>query len=141
MTEFIKTMAVLIVAFMTVYVIITLFQSKNNMSIIEGLTNEDGTTTSSRNGEAGSAASYADSIKAQVTKIQDELLVSKYRKDYENTIIHMDDLVSTMMIKQIQNMTIGGSDSKAIMSSLNNLNTLKSAKESLNVAMKYLDGI
>lgn len=140
MTEFIKTIGILTVAFMTIYVIIILFQPKNNNSIIEGLTNEDG-TTSSRNGEAGSAASYSDSIKAQVTKIQDELLVPKYRKDYENTIIHMDDLVSTMMIKQIQNMTIGGSDSKALISSLNNLNTLRSAKESLNVAMKYLDGI
>lgn len=136
MTEFIKTITVLIVAFMTVYVIITLFQPKNT---IEGLTNDDG--TSSRNGEAGSAASYADSIKAQLTKIQDELLVSKYRKDYENTIINMDDLVGTMMIKQIQNMTIGGSDPKALILSLNNLNTLKSAKESLNVAMKHLDGM
>ena len=139
MTEFVKTMAILIVAFMTVYVIITLFQPNNNINMIEGLTNEGGTT--SRNGEAGSAASYSDGIKAQVTKIQDELLVSKYRKDYENTIIHMDDLVGTMMIKQIQNMTIGGSDPKALILSLNNLNTLKSAKESLNVAMKHLDGM
>lgn len=138
MTEFIKTITVLIVAFMTVYVIIALFQPKNT---IEGLTNEDGTTSSSKSGEAGSAASYADSIKAQVTKIQDELLVSKYRKDYENTIINMDDLVGTMMIKQIQNMTIGGSDPKALILSLNNLNTLKAAKDSLNVAMKHLDGM
>ena len=139
MTEFVKTMAILIVAFMTVYVIITLFQPNNNINMIEGLTNEGGTT--SRNGEAGSAASYSDGIKAQVVKIQDELLVSKYRKDYENTIINMDDLVGTMMIKQIQNMTIGGSDPKSLMLSLNNLNTLKSAKESLNVAMKHLDGM
>lgn len=137
MTEFIKTIGVLFVAFMTVYVIITLFQTKNN-NIIEGLTNEN---SSSGSGEAGSSSSYADGIKAQVVKIQDELLVSKYRKDYENTIIHMDDLVGTMMIKQIQNMPVGGSDSKALITSLNNLNTLKTAKESLNVAMKYLDGI
>ena len=136
MTEFIKTIGILIFAFMTVYVIITLFQPKNNT--IEGLTNNE--LTSSK-GEAGSAASYSDGIKAQVVKIQDELLVSKYRKDYENTIIHLDDLVGTMMIKQIQNMTVGGSDPKALMSSLNNLNTLKSAKESLNVAMKFLDGM
>ena len=137
MTEFIKTVGVLFVAFMTVYVIITLFQTKNN-NIIEGLTNEN---SSAGSGEAGSSASYADGIKAQVVKIQDELLVSKYRKDYENTIIHMDDLVGTMMIKQIQNMPVGGSDPKALITSLNNLNSLKSAKESLNVAMKYLDGI
>lgn len=137
MTEFIKTIGVLFVAFMTVYVIISLTQPKNNISIVEGMEN----SISSNGGEAGSAASYSDSIKAQVVKIQDELLVSKYRKDYENTIIHMDDLVGTMMIKQIQNMSVGGSDSKALMVSLNNLNTLKSAKESLNVAMKYLDGM
>ena len=137
MTEFIKTMGVLVVAFMTVYVIITLFQPKKN-NIIEGLTNENSSASS---GEAGSSASYADGIKAQVVKIQDELLVSKYRKDYENTIIHMDDLVGTMMIKQIQNMPVGGSDPKALITSLNNLNSLKLAKESLNVDMKYLDGI
>ncbi len=137
MTEFIKTIGVLFVAFMTIYVIITLTQPKNNISIFEGMEN----ATTSNGGEAGSAASYADGIKAQVVKIQDELLVSKYRKDYENTIIHMDDLVGTMMIKQIQNMNVGGSDSKALISSLNNLNTLKSAKESLNIAMKYLDGM
>jgi hypothetical protein len=135
MSEFIKTIGVLFIAFITIYIIITLTQPKNSISI-EGMEN-----VSSSSGEAGSAASYSDSIKAQVTKIQDELLVSKYRKDYENTIIHMDDLVGTMMIKQIQNMTVGGSDSKALMSSLNNLNTLKSAKESLNIAMKYLDGM
>jgi hypothetical protein len=137
MTEFIKTIGVLIVAFMTVYVIITLTQSKNDTGIIEGMENG----TAPKSGEAGSAASYADSIKAQNVKIQDELLVPKYRKDYENTIVYMDDLVGTMMIKQIQNMAVGGSDSKALMSSLNNLNTLKSAKESLNIAMKYLDGL
>lgn len=137
MTEFIKTIGVLFVAFMTVYVIITLTQPKNNISMLEGMEN----ATMSSNGEAGSASSYADSIKAYGVKIHDELLVSKYRKDYENTIIHMDDLVGTMMIKQIQNMPVGGSDSKAFISALNNLNTLKSAKESLNVAMKHLDGM
>lgn len=135
MSEFIKTIGVLFVAFITVYIIISFTQPKNNINMIEGMEN------STSSGEAGSAASYADSIKAQCVKIQDELLVPKYRKDYENTIIHMDDLVGTMMIKQIQNMTVGGSDSKALMSSLNNLNTLKSAKESLNVAMKFLDGM
>lgn len=136
MTEFIKTIGVLFVAFMTVYIIIILTQPKSSVSMVEGMEN-----SISSNGEAGSASSYADSIKAQVVKIQDELLVSKYRKDYENTIIHMDDLVGTMMIKQIQNMNVGGSDSKALIASLNNLNTLKSAKESLNVAMKHLDGM
>ena len=136
MTEFIKTIGVLFVAFMTVYIIIILTQPKSSVSMVEGMEN-----SISSNGEAGSASSYADSIKAQVVKIQDELLISKYRKDYENTIIHMDDLVGTMMLKQIQNMTIGGSDPKALISSLNNLNTLKSAKESLNVVMKHLDGM
>jgi hypothetical protein len=133
MTEFIKTIGILIFAFMTVYTIVTMFQPKNNT--VEGLENQ------MSSGEAGSAATYADNIKAHVVKVQDELLVPKYRKDYENTIIHMDDLVGTLMIKQIQNMTIGGSDANALTASLNKLNTLKSAKESLNVAMKYLDGI
>ena len=135
MTEFIKTFTMLFIAFILMYAIVTLFTNKNIK--VEGLTNMTKDVMS--NGEAGSSASYSDNIKAHVIKLQDELLVSKYRKDYENTIINMDDLIGTMMIKKIQNMPIGGSDSNSFISSLNDLNALRLANESLNVSMKYLD--
>ena len=122
MLDFFKTMVVLTIAFLTIYVIINLFSSS---TIFEGMENATSATTS--NGIAGSAESYADSIKAQAVKLQDQLLVSKYRKDYENTIIHMDDLIGLLMIQQVQTMKTTG-DTKEIINSLNNLNTLKMSK-------------
>lgn len=135
MLDFFKTMVVLTVSFLTIYVIINLFNSSNNF---EGMENANVTNTT--NGIAGSAETYADSIKAQAVKLQDQLLVSKYRKDYENTIIHMDDLIGLLMIQQVQTIKTT-SDPKELINSLNVLNTLKMSKESLNVTMNFLDGL
>jgi hypothetical protein len=118
-------------------------------SVIEGLTNADGTiisgsdalssdTTAPSSGEAGTASSYAAAIKAQVVKLQDELLVAKYRKDYEAAIINLDDYIGYLMIKQTLNMKLSG-DIKANIEAINNLNILKSSKEALNSTMAFLD--
>ena len=118
-------------------------------SVIEGLTNADGTiisgsdalssdATAPSSGEAGTASSYSAAIKAQVVKLQDELLVSKYRKDYEAAIINLDDYIGYLMIKQVLNMKVSD-NLQANMISINNLNSLKSARDSLNSTMNYLD--
>ena len=120
--------------------VLKMFMLQN--SVIEGLTNADGTVspdaTPPASGEAGTAASYAAAIKAQVVKLQDELLVAKYRKDYETVIINLDDYIGYLMIKQSLNLKLNG-DMKSNMESINALNVLKSSKESLNVAMTFLD--
>jgi hypothetical protein len=113
-------------------------------SLIEGLTNEgdtkpDTTAVPSSNGIAGNAANYAAAIKAQVIKLQDEILVSKYRKDYENVIINMDDYVSIMMLKLVLSMKSTDANPKANIEILNSLNILKNSKDALNTTMKYLD--
>ena len=110
-------------------------------SLIEGLENEkpDTVTTPSADGVAGNAEKYAAAIKAQTIKLQDELLVSKYRKDYESAIINMDDYVSIMMLKMVLSMKSGDSNLKANIELLSNLNVLKNSKDSLNTTMKYLD--
>ena len=111
-------------------------------SVIEGLTNADGTvsqdTSAPSSGEAGRAASYAAAIKAQVVKLQDELLVAKYRKDYETAIINLDDYIGYLMIKQALTLKLDG-DMKSNIEAINALNILKSSKESLNVTMTFLD--
>ena len=137
--DFIKLAGILVVAAVIIYIVLMLFKVQG--SVVEGLTNSDGTTTAvptNASGEAGTAASYAAGVKAQVVKLQDELLVAKYRKDYESAIINMDDYAGMLMLKQILNINMKG-DSKAVVEQLNALNTLKQAKDSLNVAMKFLD--
>ena len=110
-------------------------------AIIEGLTNSDApdaTATPSANGEAGNAKNYAEGIKAKVVQLQDELLISKYRKDYEGVIINLDDYIGYLMIQQTLNMKLEG-DVKMQIENINNLNILKNSKEALNATMTFLD--
>jgi len=140
--EFFKIVGILIVCFFIIYIAVKMFHLQT--TVIEGLTNPDATNSSSistvspSSGEAGTAPSYAASIKAQVVKLQDELLIAKYRKDYETIIINLDDYIGYLMIKQSLNIKLDG-DIKSKMEAINTLNILKNTKESLNVTMTFLD--
>jgi len=136
--EFFKIIGIIIVCFFIIFMGIKML--KLQTSIVEGLTNPAPTTTQTNNtsGEAGTASSYAASIKAQVVKLQDELLIAKYRKDYEAAIINLDDYVGYLMIQQALNMNLGA-DLKSNIETINNLNILKNSKDSLNATMTFLD--
>jgi hypothetical protein len=140
--EFFKIVGILIVCFFIIYIVVKMFHLQS--TVLEGLTNGSDTTTTTNNtinpssGEAGNASSYAAAIKANVVKLQDELLVSKYRKDYETSIINLDDYIGYLMIKQTLNMNLNG-DMKSNMTAINNLNILKDSKEALNATMTFLD--
>jgi hypothetical protein len=138
--EFFKIIGITIVCFFIIYMAIKMFQLQTR--VIEGLTNADGTISQSStpptSGEAGNSTSYAALIKSQVVKLQDELLVAKYRKEYESVIINLDDYIGYMMIKQVLNIKIGG-DMKTNIESINNLSILKNSKDSLNATMTFLD--
>ena len=148
--EFLKFIGYVVVAMFIVHYFIKCIYVQ--ASVVEGLTtgsfdditSVSGSTSTAEikapaSGEAGAAANYAAAIKANVVQLQDELLISKYRKEYESVIINMDDYVSMLMIKLTLNMKVNDLNSKANIEILNNLNTLKTAKDSLNVTMKYLD--
>jgi hypothetical protein len=137
--EFFKIIGIIIVSFFIIYMSTKMFQLQT--SVIEGLTNSDTKKPNANpasSGEAGSASSYAASVKAQVVKMQDELLISKYRKDYEASIINLDDYLGYMMLKQVLSMKLGG-DMKTNMETINSLSVLKNAKDALNTTMVFLD--
>lgn len=115
----------------------------SNLGFKEGLkttstTTTSGTTTSTStstsNGVAGNAATYAANIKAQVIKLQDTTLISKYRADYENVVINMDDLVNNLMLQVTLNV-----DQTKPEASLAKLAQLNQAKAALNSVMKFID--
>lgn len=133
--EFFKIIGIIIVSFFIIYVVVKMFHLQT--TIVEGLTNNASEETKS-SGEAGTASSYASAIKAQVVKLQDELLVSKYRKEYESVIINLDDYIGYLMIKQTLNMNVNG-DTKTNLEAINALNSLKLSKDSLNTTMSFLD--
>jgi hypothetical protein len=110
----------------------------SNISVKEGLETASSSTStsssSSSNGVAGNAAAYAANIKAQVIKLQDTTLISKYRSDYENVVINMDDLVNNLMLQVTLNV-----DQSKPEASLAKLAQLNQAKAALNNVMKFID--
>jgi hypothetical protein len=107
-----------------------------NLDFKEGMTTDSSasTSTSTSNGIAGSAQNYAANIKSESIKNLDVLLISKYRKDYENAILNLDDLINTMMLQTALNV-----DNSKPMASIEILNQLNSAKGALNSVMKFVD--
>ena len=106
-----------------------------NISFKEGLENATTTSTSTNgNGVAGLAQNYSADIKSQAIKNQDVLLVTKYRADYENVVMNLDELIDTLMLQ-----TALSVDLTNPLMNLNKLASLNSAKSALNNVMKYID--
>ena len=128
--DFFKIIGIIIVCFFIIYMVIKLFHLQTN--VIEGLTNTD------TSGESGTASTYSANIKSEIVKLQDKLLITKYRKDYESAIINLDDYIGYLMIQQVLNMKLGN-DMKTNIETINTLNILKNSKDSLNATMTFLD--
>ena len=128
--DFFKIIGIIIVCFFIIYMVIKMFHLQTN--VIEGLTNTD------TSGESGTASTYSANIKSEIVKLQDKLLITKYRKDYESAIINLDDYIGYLMIQQVLNMKLGN-DMKTNIETINTLNILKNSKDSLNATMTFLD--
>jgi len=107
----------------------------------EGL--ETATTSSSissSNGIAGNAATYAATIKQKTVNLNDTLLISKYRKDYETQILNVDDFVNSMMLNTVASIDTSSANTPSKMiESMKLLNELSAAKDSLNKVMKFVE--
>mgnify|MGYP004005014613 FL=1 len=141
MSEILTLCAVMLFTGFIIWVIISDYRLSLNINqaptLMEGLESMDADVKKTSNGESGNAANYAAKIKAIVVKLQDELLISKYRNDYENVIVNVDDLISFLMVKQVLNINVdGGADT---ITGLQKLTALKESKEALNATMVFLD--
>ena len=140
-SDLFKMVGIIIVSFYIIYLVISIFKVQSDFlegftSAIDDKKSTTGTSSSSSLGFAGSAQSYAEEVKANYVKLQDQLLVPKYRKDYENVIINMDDYLNAKIMEQVLSIKTG-SDSE--IESFKSLATLYSAKSALNDAMKWVD--
>lgn len=88
--------------------------------------------------EKSALESLNATIQSKITILDDELMLKKYKKDYETTIINMDDYINLLMMQQIAK-TKYDSGLGTTLKSLESLNTLKASKDALNAAMTYLD--
>ena len=110
-------------------------------NVVEGMTVDASNNTrpaasasSSVNGIAGNAATFAANLKAASVKLSDTLLVTKYRSDYESAIMNAEELVKNLMLKT----TLSVDPSKPH-DSIAQLVALSQAQVALNLVMKFVD--
>jgi hypothetical protein len=74
---------------------------KLQAQVLEGATtmSNSGTTTTTTNGVGGGASQYNTALKAQVTNMQDTLLIPKYRSEYENVLLNLEDFINLSMLR------------------------------------------
>jgi hypothetical protein len=128
------------------FILYVLFRSfnynPNSNTFMEGMKNgqgknssgNTGTFTAPANGVAGNAAAYAASIKSTTINLQDTLLISKYRADYETAILNLDDLINNLMLQASLNI-----DQQNPTETIENLAKMQQAKVALNSVMKFVD--
>ena len=123
------------------YLLVVVFFKKR-----EGLENSTDSTAptapttppATTDGIGGNAANFAELIKAKSVQMQDALLIAKYRTDYENTIINLEDYCNLMMLYQMLKLNLNG-DAKSTLEVFGVINALSNAKKSLNETMQFVD--
>jgi len=126
----------LILSMFIIYHLVDYFMY-SQYTIIEGL--ENPTASSYANNIAASAVTYATNIKAATTANLDALLVTKYKADYESSLVNMDDYICTLMMQQVQSMDTTNPDTAKNLANLANLASLQQAKAALNTVMTFVD--
>lgn len=129
-----KYIGFFIVVLFLIYIVIRTL--KFQFMAVEGMTSgiTSGTTTDKDK--------IPEAIKSNTTRIEDSLLLDKYTKAYEDTIIDLDANVDMYLLEQVlQNAEKISSDpgSEENQKLISKLNNVKSFKESLNLAIKVLD--
>ena len=126
-----KYVGLFIIVVFLLYVVINMM--KLQVNVLEGLTMPNNTTDKDKVPEA---------VKSNTSKVEDALLIDKYTKAYEDTIIKLDSNIDIFILSQVLNnaeqiSSDPGSDKnqKIIMQ----INTAKAFKDSLNSAIKTLD--
>jgi hypothetical protein len=103
----------------------------------EGMNNNTGNNNNNNTtGIAADAAAYAASLKNASTKNLDILLISKYKSDYEASILNLDDLITGLMLKEALKVDV---TQEYPSETINNLAQMQQAKLALNSAMKFVD--
>jgi hypothetical protein len=61
----------------------------------------EGMETNTANGLAANSEQFDQKLQEYIQKSKDELNIDKYRTQYENIVLHMDDWTSLFMLKSI----------------------------------------
>lgn len=129
MNEWYKFMGLAMLFFIFLCLILKAYSYQKK--VVENIT----TTSTAKDSISGAVSSNTDVI-------GDALLISKYRSDYEDTIINLEKAVGLGLVSEvINNAEIISKDpvSTDSITAINNINSLKLFRESLNTSILILD--
>lgn len=129
-----KYVGIFVIALFFLFIIVrTLnFQAK----VLEGLTTGSDTTTEKSN--------IPEAINANTTTLEDSLLISKYKKNYEDVLINLENNVNFNILNGIvsnaETLSKNPMDPAALQM-VASMNSLKTFKDTLNDTMAFLNKI
>ena len=146
-----KYLALGVVGILVIYILIKTLSFQGKM--VEGLTNQDGSSASSNASSTNdfvllenSASTLFQNLKTQNDKLSDIISIDKYRTDYENLLMSLEEYRNVMMLGKVISVSdkinkngIGKNINLDIINEIETANKLKSFIETLNVSMKYVD--
>ena len=91
-----KIIGILVIVIFLIY--LATKSIKLHLNVMEGLTMPSLTGSSSTPDSNSDIAKFAETYKVATIKMQDTLLLSKYKTDYENLIVNMDDFVKLQIV-------------------------------------------
>jgi hypothetical protein len=120
--------------------LVTRPSGKKGAKAASAANSSSGSAAPNSGGEGTQAENYASTLKSSVVALQDELLVDKYKTDYDNIVVDMDDYLNLLMLKQTLNMRVGSTDAgDPSVDEFDKLVTLSRARDALNEVSGFLD--
>lgn len=149
--DFLKTVGLMIVIAIIIYFAFRVMNKliptmqQNFSGSIEGLTTLSTPNSSSKNnlgtsfnGVAGNAANYAKKIEGHTAKMVDGMLIPKYRGDYEQVLLHLENYHNANLLNKLLNYNLNDpTKSSEELSDI--VKHHDNVVQSLNNAMKFLD--
>jgi hypothetical protein len=135
-----ETIFSVICIFAFLLVIIYVLYNLINVKIKEGMETEFNSNIQIINKDTGHTDKsdvFASKIKSTNIKLQDKLLLGKYKQNYEKIILNIDDLINTLMLDKLLSININ--HKSKMMETLQEINLLSESKVNLNTIIKFVD--
>lgn len=123
-----------ILMFILIYFINKSIRYYLNQPYIEGMTTNNDNNTNNNNGIAGNSSNYATQIKDQTVQLQDQLLISKYRSDYETILLNLDDYLNVKMLELFLSLSPNN-----LSKQLHSISIMQQTKRSISDILKFID--
>ena len=126
----------MLIGTLTVVLMIHYFVGKAFKKTLEGLTNQEGTMIGT-NGLLGNSDGYSSSLSHEITVLHDKVMIEKYKSNYENILIELDELMKLRMLEIALSINPNNIDSS--IQDIQLMNDLSKAVTSIDVVQSFVE--